>query len=542
MAEPQELSRRDLLKLAGAAGAMAAAGARVAEAQTPKRGGVFRLAGFDPPHFDPQQTPHWWTAITLSFTHNSLVKTKAGPGVSPGTLPIEGSLAESWSQPTDTTWVFKLRPGIRWHNKPPVNGRELTAADVKYSYERAMTVKGNPNRAWVDDIDRVEVLDRSTVRFTTKEPYAWFLDVCAQLLILAPEVGEKFGDFKRPEAVVGTGPWVLERYDPNVRLAYVRNPNFFLPGLPYADGVEITIDPDPASRFAGWLSGRYDFGPELGTVVRRIELDTAKRRNPNLQTVEFIWPVSTFAVVKLEEDPFKDVRVRRALAMASNSQEMAEANPFALGHAAVNPTVPAALREWSIPIDQLSAEGRRIYEHNPKEARALLAAAGYPNGFKMPVETTGSWSPDMLDLAQIMVRNWKNVGIDCDLKLREGGAFLANLIGRKFEKAAITLRGGATSPDLYLAGGHLPGMPLNLAGVNDPKLTEMIKLQRRTFDVAKRRDIVYDIQRYLAEQVYYLYPSPSAKVVGAWEPYVKNYLPNIGNDYGGRMMAAWLDK
>jgi len=266
---------------------------------------MLRLAGFDPPHFDPQQTPHWWTAIALSFTHNSLVKTKAGPDVLPGTLPIEGSLAESWSQPSDTTWVFKLRPGVRWHNKPPVNGREVTAADVKYSYERAMTVKGNPNRAVVDDIDRVEALDRSTVRFTTKEPYAWFLDVCAQLLILAPEVGEKFGDFKRPETVIGTGPWMLERYDPNARLTYVRNPTFFLPGLPYADGVEITIDPDPASRFAGWLSGRYDFGPELGTVVRRIELDTAKRRNPNLQTVEFIWPVSTFAVVKLEEDPFK---------------------------------------------------------------------------------------------------------------------------------------------------------------------------------------------------------------------------------------------
>ena len=542
MAKAHDLSRRDVLKLAGAAGAMAAAGARVVEAQTPKRGGVFRLAGFDPPHFDPQQTPHWWTAIALSYTHNSLVKAKAGPGVLPGTLPIEGSLAESWSQPTDTTWVFKLRQGVRWHNKPPVNGRELTAADVKYTYERAMTVKGNPNRAVVDEIDRVDAVDRSTVRFTTKGPYAWFLEVCAQLPILAPEVGEKFGDFKRPETVIGTGPWMLERYDPNVRLTYVRNPNFFLAGLPYADGVEITIDPDPASRFAGWLSGRYDFGPELGTVVRRIELDAAKRRNPNLQTVEFIWLVSTFAVVKLDEDPFKDVRVRRALAMACNSQEMADANPFALGHAAVNPTVPAALRDWSIPLDQLSAEGRRLYEHNPKEAKALLASAGYPNGFKMPVESTGSWSPDMVDIAQIMLRSWKNVGIECDLKLKEGGAFIASLLGRKFEKAAITLRGGATSPDPYLAGGHLPGMPLNLAGVSDPKLTEMIQLQRRTFDVAKRREIVYDIQRYLAEQVYYLYPSPSAKVVGAWEPYVKNYMPNIGNDYGGRMMAAWQDK
>ena len=91
-------------------------------------------------------------------------------------------------------------------------------------------------------------------------------------------------------------------------------------------------------------------------------------------------------------------------------------------------------------------------------------------------------------------------------------------------------------------GTHLPGQPQNVAGVNDPKLTEMIKLQRRTFDVARRREIVYDIQRYLSQQVYYLYTSPSAKVVGAWEPYVRNYMPNLGNDYGGRLVAAWLDK
>jgi hypothetical protein len=71
-------------------------------------------------------------------------------------------------------------------------------------------------------------------------------------------------------------------------------------------------------------------------------------------------------------------------------------------------------------------------------------------------------------------------------------------------------RGGATSPDSYLVSGHLPDEPLNLAGVNDPKLSEIT--------------------------------SPSAKVIGGWEPYVKNFMPNIGNDYGGRLMAAWLDR
>jgi peptide/nickel transport system substrate-binding protein len=544
--EHVNLTRRDVLKLSGAA-LIGGTGIPLVsrdpvEAQTPKRGGVFRFAGFDPPHFDPHQTPHWWTFINLSLTHNQLVKVKAGPSVQPGTLPIEPDLAESWSRPNDTTWVFTLRNGVRWHNKPPVNGRELTAEDVKYTYERAMTVKGNPNRAAVDEVDRVETVDRQTVKFTTKEPYAWFLDVTAQLQVIPKEAVEKFGDLKKPESVIGTGPWMLERYEPNVRCVYVRNPHYFMPGLPYADGVDITIDADPASRFAAWLSGRYDFAPELGMVVRRIDLDNARRRKPNLQTTEFIWLVSTVGVIKVDEEPFKDVRVRRAMAMAGNPQEMLEANPYAMGQGAVNPAVPAALRDWSIPIDQLPPEGRQIYGQDLREALRLLAEAGHPNGFKIPVESTGSWGSDLLDLAQIMVKNWKAAGIESDLKLKEGGAFIASVLGRKFEKAAITLRGGPTAADPYLVAAHLPGQPLNTAGVNDPKLTEMIRLQRRTFDAAKRREIVYDIQRYLSQQVYYLYTSPSAKVVGAWEPYVKNFMPNIGNHYGGRLVAAWLDK
>jgi ABC-type transport system substrate-binding protein len=87
----------------------------------------------------------------------------------------------------------------------------------------------------------------------------------------------------------------------------------------------------------------------------------------------------------------------------------------------------------------------------------------------------------------------------------------------------------------------MPGQSSNGSGVNDAKLTEMIRLQRRTFDAARRREIVYDIQRYLSTQVYHLY-GPSVNVVAAWEPHVKNFAPNFGHDYGGRLMAAWLDR
>lgn len=103
------------------------------------------------------------------------------------------------------------------------------------------------------------------------------------------------------------------------------------------------------------------------------------------------------------------------------------------------------------------------------------------------------------------------------------------------------LRGSWIDPDAYLYRAYMPGQPLNSSGVDDPRLTEMMKLQRRTFDVAKRREIIYDIQRHASQHVYYLY-NPSVKVVSAWEPHVKNWAPNNGFDYGGRMMAAWLDR
>ena len=141
-----DVNRRDLLRLGGALAASAALAPLapgIAGAQTPKRGGTLNLRLWDPPHWDPQLQISYKTHTALTFTHSRLVKHKAGPGVQPGTFPIEGDLAESWTQPNDTTYVFKLRRGVKWHPKPPVNGRELTADDVVYSMERVAAPTSN---------------------------------------------------------------------------------------------------------------------------------------------------------------------------------------------------------------------------------------------------------------------------------------------------------------------------------------------------------------------------------------------------------------
>ena len=149
------------------------------------------------------------THVLTSFTHSRLVRYRSGPGVKPGTFPLEGDLAESWQQTSDTTSVFRLRRGVRFHNKPPVNGRELTAEDVRFSIERLRTAPGAGNAAMLRPVDRVEAVDRYTLKLTTKEPFAWLLDMLANpmaVAITARECVEKFGDLRKPESVVGTGP------------------------------------------------------------------------------------------------------------------------------------------------------------------------------------------------------------------------------------------------------------------------------------------------------------------------------------------------
>lgn len=94
----------------------------------------------------------------------------------PGTFVVEPHLAERWEALDDTTYVFHLRHGVKWHNKPPVNGRELVADDVKFTFERFLSEKGNADRHLLEAVDRIEVVDRYTVKFVLKEPYVWLTE------------------------------------------------------------------------------------------------------------------------------------------------------------------------------------------------------------------------------------------------------------------------------------------------------------------------------------------------------------------------------
>jgi len=542
------LGRRDLLKWGGAGLAAAAAAPAVwtpARAQSPKRGGTLSLRLWDPPHFDPQLTISYKTHIALTFTHSRLLKHKAGPGVVPGTFPIEGDLAESWTQPSETTYIFKLRKGVRWQNKPPVNGRELTANDVVYSVERFRTIKGNANAYMLSSLDKVEAPDKYTVKFTLKEPYVWFLDMLANpmaVAIVAKECVEKFGDLKKWESVVGSGPWMLDSYRPNVGYTYVRNPGYLAPGLPYIDKVEVTVDEDNASRLAAFIAGKYDLGWENPGTINRVDWvqikDTLKQKRPRLQTAEFTSNVMSHISMRADQKPFSDARVRQAMSLAIDRQGLIDATAEGVG--VFNPPVPAALKEWSLPVAQLG-EGAKYYKYDPKEAKRLLGEAGYPNGFPASICFTTYGSTILVDSAQLILKYLKDVGIDSKLDQKEYGAYISSCFYGKFDSLTYGPQTPFLEPDNFLFGQYHPGETKNQSHINDLVVADMLVRQRRTHDVAKRREIIYEIQRYLAKQQYYV-QMPSGVYIAVWDSSLKNYGPNVGYDYGGRLAAAWLDR
>jgi len=501
---------------------------------------MLRVRGFDPPHFDPHIATANFTQSTLSFVYSKLVRHKVGGDVPPGQFIVEPDLAERWEEVDDTTYVFHLRQGVKWHNKPPVNGREFVAEDIQFTYERFLAEKANGNRYLLDPVNRIEVVDRYTVKFLLKEPYVWFLSVLAyptSMWIVAPEVVQQFGDLKKPETAIGTGPFILERYEPNVKSVFKRNPDYYRDGQPYVDGVEWLVIPDESTGLAMYRTGQLDCGPGTSWAVRQQDLEALKKTHPHLKYQDFQSQSASAITMRTDMPPFNDARVRRAISHAIDRQALIEA---VWGRGVPSPSVSPGLEEWTLPIDQLGA-GAKYYEYDPKEAKRLLAEAGYPKGFKTQLTVSAGYGRDLLDEVQLIMRFLKDVGIETEIKIQEHGAYVATTVQGKFEGLVRGPIGIAWEPDRRLYRAYASDSSLNTGHVDDAKLTAMVKEQRRTKDLEARKKIIADIQRYAAEQQYYVYLN-SGLVTASWQPYVKNFAPNHSFDYGNRAAALWLDR
>ena len=291
-----EGNRRDFLKRVGLGAAAAAAvtqgaGTRRAAAQSsssypdwippsakpPKRGGILtRASAWDPPVLDPRLTNSVGLFQIASPRRQPPRALSRSPTRRANTtdLTLKGDLAESWEGSADyRVWTFKLRQGVKWHNVPPLNGRELVAADIKYCYE-AYAKEGVQSFTF-QEIEGMETPDKYTVRIHLKTPNTMFPQNLAEAVtvIFPREVLEEDGDLKK--RMIGTGPFILKEHTRKVRAVLARNPDYFDKGRPYIDEYH-----HPLHAGRGDAPGRLPHRAERHPVGRR----ASARRTPSRKT------------------------------------------------------------------------------------------------------------------------------------------------------------------------------------------------------------------------------------------------------------------
>src|SRR5919201_1554143 len=281
---------------------------------------------------------------------------------------LEPALAESWTTSADgKLWTFKLRRGVKFHN-----AREFVADDVKYTYERVLDpTLGSGGRGYLRAIEQIETPDKHTVRIHTKGPSASLLAGMAGgwSAIVPREVIEQRGDLRR--TAVGTGPFILQEWMPQSHLKARKNPDYWDKGKPYVDAIEIKVIPDEANIVAQLRTGNIHHAlleDNKNYLLVKDDKRLVAQRGPRLG----------FDMVNVNHGrkPFTDVRVRQALSLAVDRNEVLQVAASGLG-SVTGPLTPA-MRPWALPVDAF----REWYTPNLDRARKLLADAGFPNGFK----------------------------------------------------------------------------------------------------------------------------------------------------------------
>ena len=234
-----------------------------------------------------------------------------------------------------------------------------------------------------------------------------------------------------------------------------------------------------ASRLAAFIAGKRDLGWEAsGTISRGLGAaqDTLKSGDSRRWA-----PANQIKPIYMRKNsPFSDVRVRRAISLAFDRQGLLDA--VAEGVGVLNPAVPSAFKEWSLPVDQLG-EGAQYYKHDPARAKKLLAEAGYPNGFQATISYATYGSTVQVDALQLVLKYLKDIGIDAKANQQEYGAYIASTFYGKYESMAFGPQTPFLEPDNFLFGPHMPGELKNQSHVNDPVLADMLIRQRRTRNV-----------------------------------------------------------
>jgi len=512
-----------------------------AQSPQPRSGGTLRLIHRE----DLPQAFMIHESATNSVTwpampcySNLVIYDQAKPIERPET--IVGELAEKWSwQDNYRNLVFFLRRDVKWHD-----GQPFTSKDVKFTFDIVREAKDaptklrlNPRKEWYTNVEAIEAPDAYTVVFRLKRPQPSLLAILASGY--SPVLPAHVPLAEHRARCVGTGPFKFKEWRRGEFVELVRNPDYFVKGRPYLDGLRYVIVAERGTRVAALQSGQMDVAYPGDTTVSIAQ--QLKSAVPNMQLTETPTNVSENLLLNTKKPPFDNVNVRRALSLAIDRRAYVTA--VHAGSAIVGASLlPKPWGAWGLlekDVAQLPGYGKSAQDK--ERARRLLAEAGFGPGKPMRVEMVTRAIAIYLDFAAFVVNELKTVGVEATLKQIETAQWHPMVTRREFQIGANLTGLGLDDPDANFYENYACGSPRNYGDYCDETVTRLIEEQSQELNPAKRAALVAQIQRKLEED--------AARPTMGWRvdrfarhAYVKNLIPHQVVYNCCRLQDVWLDK
>jgi peptide/nickel transport system substrate-binding protein len=433
------------------------------------------------------------------------------------TLQLEGNLAESWRVVNDTTWQFKLKRNVKFHN-----GEPFDAAAVKFSIERMLNPKqGAPGRTSIATIDHVDVVDPYTVNVITKAPFP-LLGVrmspghCGTVGIVPPKYLAQVGDAAFAVKPVGTGPYKFVEWVKDERLVLEANKDYHR-GAPAIERLIFRPVPELTTRVAALMSGQAD-------LVSDIPPDqTGKIQSSGNAHVEISSLGGFVIMVKMTNylmpGPWQDVRVRKAINYAIDMDTIIKT--VLEGYGVV----------LGVPLEKEAFgfnPNIKWYGYDPERAKTLLREAGYANGFEMTLHAPNRRYMNDIEVMQAMAQMLNKVAIKAKVEVWEQSIYTTKWRKRELLPAYMTAWGGAGVFDGDLLTSSLHSKSA-LAIFKDETLDKMLEEAQATNDPERRKAIYGKAQELIYEQAPIIKAYQQAHIFGVsnrldWKPWVDNML------------------
>ncbi len=450
-------------------------------------------------------------------------------------------LVERWRWVDDRTAEFTIRQGVKFHNKPPVNGREAVAQDVIFTLNE-----------WVREglvgpklkLVQWEAVDKYTFRL--KASFPWGGMVLETLghdygpMVMAPETagtgGRSWGDPKT--AWIGTGAFVFQEWQPGVKWTMARNPDYWKAGRPLLDGIEYWVMPDISTQMAAMRAGKINLARGWG----EIQTEDIKRALPGIQVLRCPASSNTPGAIFMntEGPPFNDLRVRRAVSMAIDRQTIV--NVPHQGKAIIAPVLRPGI-PYAMTVQDFAPEVRQYLEYHPDRSRQLLAQAGYPNGIDTVLNIRIYRQQNDQAVWEAVGEMLTQVGIKAKLEFMEYGRYTATVLAAEYPVGQMA--GGPVGQRTPEEGHSLAnpsfkyGGTTNRSRVNDPDYEKTLEQFMGATDENRRLELARQLQIRHVDQAYrVVLPFPFELLV--LSPNVRLTGDRSTQDRSAQLETAWI--